>query len=193
LFYRSSFAPALLLPGYDVAALGWQGLQSSAPAQAIKPVAQRWRLALEPSEANPASFECPCRQTVRSGESHWRRVESKGAGDRFSLHSRARPRLWPGYPTKMSICCSRLRFERPLPVNRTNCPDAQSGRHGDAGCLQTFDRVLNAVVEQMPAQAFTQQLCNLLQVKTGFAFAGKPREPRLQFVNIAERLLLCFL
>jgi hypothetical protein len=49
------------------------------------------------------------------------------------------------------------------------------GRHGNAGCLQTFDRVRYAGGEKMLAQAFTQQLCNLLRVKTGFEFAGKPR------------------
>ena len=45
----------------------------------------------------------------------------------------------------------------------------------------------------MLAQAFTQQPRNLLRVKAGFEFAEKPRQSRLQFVKIAERLLLCFL
>jgi len=45
----------------------------------------------------------------------------------------------------------------------------------------------------MLAQALTQQLCSLLRAKTGFEFAGKPREARLQFVNIARRVVLCLL
>jgi hypothetical protein len=56
---------ALLLPGYGVAALTGPAMQNRAAVRAMEPVAQWWRLALELSELNPASFECLCRQTVR--------------------------------------------------------------------------------------------------------------------------------
>jgi len=62
---------ALPLPGYG-AVLDRLALQGSAAARAMGPVQQRWGLALQRSELNPASFECPCRQTVRSGEPHRR-------------------------------------------------------------------------------------------------------------------------
>ena len=42
----------------------------------------------------------------------------------------------------------------------------------------------------MLSQTLAQELCNLLRIKTGFKFARKNGNPRLQFVNIAEHFLL---
>jgi hypothetical protein len=53
----------------------------------MEPVAQWLGLALQPSELNPASFECPCRQTVRSKESHRGAVDA-GAEEWAKLTSK---------------------------------------------------------------------------------------------------------
>jgi hypothetical protein len=58
----------LPLPGDGVAVSGSSALQDDpAEAQAMGLVPQWWGLTLQRLELNPASFECPCRQTVRSG------------------------------------------------------------------------------------------------------------------------------